>query len=72
MLCGDASTPVPITVNGFIGWNLNELTLFVRSTMETAPEGSYFGKEGTISAKAKGFNWNESIRDLSKDDPTLK
>ena len=72
MLCGDASTSVPITVNGFIGWNLNELTLFVRSTMETAPEGNYFGTEGTISAKAKEFKWDESIWNLSGDEPKLK
>ena len=72
MLCGDAATTEPITVNGFIGWNLNELTLFARSTMETAPEGNYFGTEGTISEKAKSFNWDTTVWDLSKDDPTLK
>ena len=72
MLCGDASTSVPITANGFIGWNLNDLTLFIRSTSTEATEGNYFGKEGTISAKAKVFNWNESIWDLSGDEPKLK
>ena len=71
-LVGDVGTTTTLTYSGCVAWNVNELTLFVRPGVETAPEGNYFGTEGTISAKAKALGWDTSIWDLSKDDPTLK
>ena len=71
-LVGDVSTTATLTYSGCVAWNVNELTLFVRPGVETAPEGNYFGVEGTISEKAKAFNWDTATWDLSADDPTLK
>ena len=71
-LVGDVGTSTTLTYSGCVAWNVNTLKLFVRPGVETAPEGNYFGKEGTISAKAKEFNWDESIWDLSGDEPKLK
>ena len=71
-LVGDVATSATLTYSGCVAWNVNELTLFVRPGVETAPEGNYFGVEGTISEKAKAFGWDETIWDLSKDEPTLK
>lgn len=36
------------------------------------PDGNYMGTSGTISAKAKDFKWDETIWDLSGDEPKLK
>ena len=71
-LVGDVATSATLTYSGCVAWNVNELTLFVRPGVETAPEGNYFGVEGTISEKAKAFNWDTATWDLSKDEPTLK
>ena len=71
-LVGDVGTTTTLTYSGCVAWNVNALTLFVRPGVETAPEGNYFGTEGTISEKAKALGWDTSIWDLSKDDPTLK
>ncbi|MBR5562689.1 MAG: hypothetical protein IKW11_00485 [Bacteroidales bacterium] len=71
-LVGDVATTATLTYSGCVAWNVNALTLFVRPGVETAPEGNYFGTEGTISEKAKALGWNTTIWDLSKDDPTLK
>ena len=71
-LVGDVGTTATLTYSGCVAWNVNELTLFVRPGVETAPEGNYFGVEGTISEKATAFNWDAATWDLSKDDPTLK
>ena len=58
-------------VTGFIAWNLSNRMgwCYGGSGM---PEGNYMGKDGTISAKAKDFKWDENIWDLSGDDPKLK
>jgi hypothetical protein len=61
-----------MTYSGVVVWNLSNLDLFIRPDVTTAPEGSYYGTEGTISEKAKAFNWDTTVWDLSKDDPTLK
>ena len=71
-LVGDVATSATLTYSGCVAWNVNALTLFVRPGVETAPEGNYFGTEGTVSAKAKEFKWDESIWDLSGDEPKLK
>lgn len=58
-----------VTCTGFIGWNVsNKKWAYAKSVIE----GNYMGTEGTISAKAKEFGWDETIWDLSGDDPKLK
>ena len=72
-LVGDVATTATLTYSGAIAWNLAAgVELFVRPGVTEAPEGNYFGIEGTISEKAKAFGWDTAIWDLSKDDPTLK
>ena len=71
-LVGDVGTTTTLTYSGCVAWNVNALTLFVRPGVETAPEGNYFGTEGTISEKAKTFSWDAATWDLSGDEPTLK
>ena len=58
------------TTTGFIGWNTSNRVAWAYS--KEVPAGNYMGKDGTISAKAKEFGWDETIWDLSKDVPTLK
>lgn len=71
-LMGDLNAKATMTYSGVVVWNLSNLTLFVRPNVTAAPEGNYYGTEGTISAKAKEFKWDESIWDLSGDEPKLK
>lgn len=71
-LMGDLNVNATMTYSGVVVWNLSNLTLFVRPNVTAAPEGNYYGTEGTISAKAKEFKWDESIWDLSGDEPKLK
>ena len=71
-LTGELNAKATMTYSGVVVWNLSDLNLFIRPDVTTAPEGNYYGVEGTISAKAKEFNWDESVWDLSADDPTLK
>ena len=71
-LVGDVGTSATLTYSGCVAWNVNALTLFVRPGVETAPEGNYFGTEGTISEKAKTFNWDAATWDLTGDEPKLK
>lgn len=58
-------------VKGFVAWNISNRRgwCYGGSGM---PEGNYMGKDGTISAKAKEFGWDETIWDLSGADPKLK
>lgn len=60
-----------LTLNHFIGWNVSNRSYFYYG-QQAALDGNYMGKDGTISAKAKEFGWDETIWDLSKDVPTLK
>jgi len=59
------------TSSGFIGWNVSNKNNWSYD-LHACPEGNYMGTEGTISAKAKEFEWDETIWDLSGDDPKLK
>lgn len=62
-----------ISCTGYVGWNVsNRKNWSYNVTSATAPAGNYMGTEGTISAKAKEFGWDETIWDLSGDDPKLK
>lgn len=62
-----------IEVTGFIGWNVSSRKNWSYNvTSATAPSGNYMGTEGSISAKAKEFNWDETIWDLSGNEPVLK
>ena len=60
-----------LTLTGFIGWNVSNRVAFWYNQTE-ALEGNYMGIEGTISAKAKEYGWDETIWDLSGDVPVLK
>jgi hypothetical protein len=71
-LVGDVSTSATLTYSGAVVWNLSGVELFVRPGVTEAPEGNYYGTEGTIPAKATAFGWDTATWDLSKDDPTLK
>lgn len=71
-LMGDLNAKATMTYSGVVVWNLSNLTLFVRPNVTAAPEGNYYGTEGTISAKAKELNWDTTIWDLSGDEPKLK
>lgn len=71
-LLGELNAKTTMTYSGVVVWNLSNLALFVRPDVTAAPEGNYYGTEGTISEKAKAFGWDTTIWDLSKDDPTLK
>ena len=61
-----------VTYTGNIALNTSSvLTGFIGSPAST-PSGNYMGTEGSISAKAKEFNWDETIWDLSGNEPVLK
>ena len=63
------STSEVTDVIGFIGWSSVQRW---RWNTADVPDGNYMGTEGTISAKAKDFKWDETIWDLSGDEPKLK
>lgn len=68
---GDTNT---LSCTGFIGWNVSNKGWCYVATDKTSifpDENSYMGTEGTISAKAKAFEWNETIWDLTGDVPVL-
>ena len=74
-LLGAQNSGAKLTYTGVVVWNLSNLARFIRkddTTTLSVAEGSYFGTDGTVSAKATEFNWDDTIWDLSKDDPTLK
>lgn len=61
-----------VTYTGNIALNTSSvLTGFIGSPAST-PSGNYMAAEGSISAKAKEFNWDETIWDLSGNEPVLK
>lgn len=68
---GNVDPVTNLSLTGFIGWNVSQRVAFWYNQSE-ALEGNYMGTEGTISAKAKEFGWDETIWDLSGDEPTLK
>lgn len=69
--CVFCSSITTVNVEGFIGWDVSNHNRWAYDT-SVVPEGNYMGTEGTISAKAKEFEWDETIWDLSGDDPKLK
>lgn len=64
-------TAAKTTSSGFIGWNVSNKNNWSYD-LNACPEGNYMGTESTISAKAKLFGWDETIWDLSGDDPKLQ
>lgn len=64
----DAST---LTCTGFVGWNVSNKGWCLNENVLPG-KGNYMGTDGTISAKARAFNWNETVWDLSGDVPVLK
>lgn len=62
-----------IKCTGVIGWNVSGVKNWSYNiTSAVAPEGNYMGTDGTISAKAREFGWDETIWDLSGEEPRLK
>ena len=63
-----------ISCSGCIGWNVSDRHSWGRlgSSNIQAPDGNYMGKDGTISAKAREFEWDQNIWDLSGAEPVLK
>lgn len=68
---GNVDPKENLSLTGFIGWNVSERVAFWYNQAE-ALEGNYMGTDGTISAKAKEFDWDETVWDLSGDVPVLK
>jgi len=61
-----------VTYTGNIALNTSSvLTGFIGSPVST-PTGNYMAAEGSISAKAEEFDWDETIWDLSGNEPVLK
>ena len=60
-----------ITCSGFIGWTATMTTMNAAGNTVDV-NGNYIGREGTVSAKAKEFSWDETIWDLSGDEPKLR
>ena len=62
-----------ISCTGVIGWNISNVNNWSYNvTSAVAPTGNYMGTEGTISDKAKEFGWDETIWDLSGEEPRLR
>ena len=62
-----------ISYSGIIAWNTSELANFIYlANVTAAPDGNYFGKEGTISSHAKDLGWKEEVWDFDQDAPRLK
>ena len=62
-----------IECTGVIGWNVSGVKNWsYKITSAVAPDGNYMGTDGTISAKAREFGWDETVWDLSGDVPVLK
>lgn len=74
IFAGEVTNADKVTLDNFIGWDIsgNKTGNTWWYGGPTEVEGSYMGTEGTISAKAKEFGWDETIWDLSGDDPKLK
>ncbi len=63
----DGST---ITCKGFVAWNVSDRPFSYSDAVST--DGNYYGTEGTVSTQAKALGWNETIWDLSANEPKLK
>lgn len=75
VFCGEFQGSAASNCSHFIGWNVSNRQIWTRLANGQAgsvPDNNYMGTEGTISAKAKEFEWDEAIWDLSGDDPKLK
>ena len=74
MLIGsvDGGESTTLTCKGFIAWKTQDSFLFCYPDGRVSLDGNYYGNEGTISQQAKALNWDESIWDLSADEPKLK
>ena len=68
---GNVNPVENLTLTGFIGWNVSNRVAFWYNQAE-ALAGNYMGTDGTISAKAREFGWDETIWDLSGEEPRLK
>lgn len=66
----NSTVPTVITCTGFVAWNVSEKPFSYGDAIST--EGNYYGTEGTVSAQAKALGWDESIWDLSGNEPQLK
>ena len=66
----NSTVPTVITCTGFVAWNVSEKPFSYNDAVST--EGNYYGTEGTVSAQAKALGWDESIWDLSGNEPKLK
>ena len=66
----NATPPSTITCTGFVAWNTSERPFSYNDAVST--EGNYYGTEGTVSQQAKALGWDESIWDLSGNEPKLK
>ena len=75
VFCGEFQGSAASNCSHFIGWNVSNRAIWTRLANGqggSVPDNNYMGTEGTISAKAKEFGWDETIWDLSGDDPKLK
>lgn len=70
---GNAATLTTVTYDHIIAWNTSNKPHFIFNTnVDAAPEGNYFGAEGSISTIATGLGFDGSIWDLTVNPPTLK
>lgn len=68
---GNVNPVENLTLTGFIGWNVSNRVAFWYE-QATALDGNYMGTDGTISEKAREYDWDETVWDLSGDVPVLK
>ncbi len=61
-----------VTYTGNIALNTSSVLTKFKGTEDTTPTGNYMGTKFSISAKAKEFQWDETIWDLNGSDPVLK
>lgn len=62
---GNANTK-SITYSGIIAWNTSSKTNFIyNTTVTSAPDGNYFGIEGTINSQATTLGWGSVVDESS-------
>lgn len=61
-----------VTCSGFIGWNVTNKTSFCYTTNVQPDDDDYVGTEGTISSHARTLGYDETIWDLSGEEPRLR
>ena len=55
-----------ITYSGIIAWNTSSKTNFIyNTTVTSAPDGNYFGTEGTINSQATTLGWGSVVDESS-------